>query len=224
MKTNAKPTAANLDGKLTSKLQCPPLLKWFAALCVLNSVEAFSATPPQCTAEQCAYLGTGYNIIGGDPNAKSIAPGWTYRIFDREWIIANAQGFDINVCSYDSQVTSISGGRSAQENLLTEMTISGSAEAYGAKIAFTGSHSVNFMNESAWSESKHFEEARASCELFVAKLPPFSAGGFSIKFAEDFNASVYSLPSKKYLNSSEKDSSSDEKLENWMRARLQWAE
>ena len=123
MKTNAKPTAANLDGKLTSKLQCPPLLKWFAALCVLNSVEAFSATPPQCTAEQCAYLGTGYNIIGGDPNAKSIAPGWTYRIFDREWIIANAQGFDINVCSYDSQVTSISGGRSAQENLLTEKTL-----------------------------------------------------------------------------------------------------
>ena len=165
----------------------------------------------QCTPNRCGFLGIGYNIIGGDPDADLADPGWEGYIFDRDWIIANGQGLQTNGCSYDSAVSSISGGRSLQTSLSKTTKISGSAGGtiggWGLKVAFTGSKGAVAMNKTAWSESTHFEEARATCELFVAKLP--DPRGAPFKFTPGFEARVRLLPTAK-------GESSDKTLEAWM--------
>ena len=35
---------------------------------------------PLCTIKQCQYLGKGYNLIMGDPNANGSDPGWQYAL------------------------------------------------------------------------------------------------------------------------------------------------
>lgn len=171
-----------------------------------------AALASQCTEMKCAFLGTGYNIItgdplGADPKSPGEDPGWKDQIFDSKWINAQGELWNYESCNYDSEVSSISGGKSAQASLKSTTHISASAGGWGAKIAFTGSESVNHMNKLARSGSTHFEVARASCQLFYAKLPP--PGGVSPVFHPDFEAQVRRLPTAK-------DSSSDEKLAKWM--------
>ena len=181
-----------------------------------SGTEKDSAAAPsvsQCSGTKygthaCAFLGTGYNIITGNPYAEPADPGWTSGIFDSQWINAKGELWEYESCSYASDVSSISGGRSAQASLKKTTKISASAGGWGAKIAFTGSESVNHMNNSAWHDSMHVEEARASCQLFYATLPPPSY--VVPEFLEGFEAAVNGLPSKKDLPSS------DETLERWM--------
>ena len=181
-----------------------------------SGTEKDSAAAPsvsQCSGTKygthaCAFLGTGYNIITGNPYAEPADPGWTSGIFDSQWINAKGELWEYESCSYASDVSSISGGRSAQASLKKTTKISASAGGWGAKIAFTGSKSVNQMNNSAWHDSMHVEEARASCQLFYATLPPPSY--VVPEFLEGFEAAVNGLPSKKDLPSS------DETLERWM--------
>jgi len=188
-------------------------------LCFLTAVAAtgtdkecsatLTATPaPQCTNEECQYLGTGYNIIRGEPIEKATDTGWTLNIFDRDWTTANAQAFELHSCGYDAVVSSISGGRSAQASLNSVVAISGSAGGWGANVAFTGSESTQTMNNSAWSEFTHFEEASASCEIVAYKLPIPSNSRLS--FDKSFEEMVRLLLSAK-------GEGSDEALENLMK-------
>ena len=140
---------------------------------------------PLCTIKQCQYLGKGYNLIMGDPNANGSDPGWQYDIFTNEW--KTKGGGTVNTiqgCTYTATTSDISGGRSAQTSLSREIMFSASV-GFGlvGNVAFTASNSVTSMNHSAWTESMHFEEARASCKLFYAELSDEpKAGGFSAAF------------------------------------------
>ena len=167
---------------------------------------------PACTIEQCQCLGKGYNLIVGDPNANGADPGWKTDIFTIDWITnstlknsrplysyqryhspKNSAINFIRDCSYTATTSDISGGRSAQTSLSREMVFSASA-GFGlvGNVAFTASNSVTSMNESAWNEEKHFEEARASCKLFYAEIVSdvSKAGGFRAPF----EAAVRALP------------------------------
>jgi len=170
------------------------------------------------TVNQCSFLGFGYDIIGGDPDFDHIDPGWKVPIFDPDWIIANGLGNEFGGCTYESEISSISGGGSAQTSQSQTTTISGSGSGkvggWGVDIAFTGSASTSTMNKSAWSESMHFEEARATCTLWVAKLPPSASSGdvpgdVPVKFTQDFEQQVVKLPTAK-------GASSDKMLEKLM--------
>jgi len=141
------------------------------------------------------FLGTGYNIITGDPDAADIDPGWKLSIFDPEWTIKHAQRQESNICSHRSTVSAISGGHSAQASLLTSNAISASVGGWGAKVAFTGSESVKTMNQSAWSESTRFEQATAFCEVAVYKLALTSSS--KIGFTKEFDEMVRGLPTEK---------------------------
>ena len=170
------------------------------------------ASGTMCTEKKCDFLGMGYNIIKGDPHANGADPGWTQKIFEPQWINDKGDVKDDKVCSYHSVVSSISGGKSAQVSLKKDSGLSASAGAYGAKIAFTGSESLNHMNDLARSESKHFVDARATCQLFFAKLPAIflqEAGGSPV-FSKEFEQAVRGLPAAK-------DEYSDDKLETWMK-------
>ena len=156
---------------------------------------------------KCNFVGKGYNIIKGDPLAAGADPGWTYKIFDQQWVDANAEVSAGEYCNYESKTSLISGAHSAQASRKSTTKISASAGGWGVKIAFTGSDSVNHMQKLASSHSTHFAEARASCELFFAKLPP--PGDDPPVFHPNFEAQVRRLPT-------ETSSSSDEKLEKWM--------
>ena len=155
-------------------------------------------------------LGTGYDIIVGDPQSGDDV-GWKFPLFEKDWVEENDADFHINKCSYQSVFSSISGGGSAQASLLEETTISGSAGGgfggWGAKIAFTASHSVQTFTEMSKTTFEHVYEARASCELYRLALPP--PGGVAIKASTDFEARVRRLP-----NAS--GAESDKLLENWM--------
>ena len=170
------------------------------------------ASGATCTEKECEFLGMGYNIINGDPNANGNDPGWTHQIFSPQWIEVKGNVYSSKVCTYDSVVSSISGGKSAQVSLKKDSGLSASAGAFGGKIAFTGSESLNTMNDTAWSHSKHYVDARATCQLFFAKLPAIflqDAGGPPV-FLEEFVDAVRGLPAAK-------DEHSDKTLENWMK-------
>lgn len=159
-----------------------------------------------CTMRECEYLGQGYDIIGGDPHAASSDPGWKANIFSDAWVLANAEANDVNVCGFDSVTSTISGGKTAQAAYSKDWSFSGSVGIWVAKVAYTGSGSVNDMNKSSWEHSTHFEDARASCEIMFAMLPPpFVA----YNFTTDFAASVGTLP-----NAS--SPASDAQLAAWM--------
>ena len=149
----------------------------------------------------------GYNIIAGDPHADLDDPGWAGRIFDQEWIMANGEGFPYKACTYVATVSSISGGGSAQASLSKTTKISASAGGWGAKVAFTGSESVNTMNKSAWSDAKHVEQASATCVVYRARLP--DSLGVPFKFTRGFKARVRRLPTAK-------GASADTTLNAWM--------
>lgn len=187
----------------------------------LFTVVGFSTRPdltssPACTIKQCQYLGTGYNLIVGDPTADGADPGWRNDIFTNEWITSSTpRNTAVNVirdCSYTATTSDISGGRSAQTSLSRELAFSASAGFGGVglmgNVAFTASNSLTSMNQSIWDESKHFEEARASCKLFYAEIQSdvSKAGGFRAPF----EAAVRALP-----NASD-DQSADELLENFL--------
>ena len=160
-----------------------------------------------CSVKECEYLGTGYNIIAGNPHAKSSDPGWAADILSPSWIVANGEANDANVCTFDSVASTISGGKSAQASLKKDTKFSASVGLFGlANIAYTGSQSVNEMNKSSWEYSMHYEDARAACEIMYATTPPpFRA----YNFTEDFAASVQGLPNVSSL-------SADTQLETWM--------
>jgi len=64
----------------------------------------------------------------------------------------------------------------------------------------------------AWSDSKHFVDARATCQLFYAKLPAtfLQDKDAPTVFSEEFEEAVRGLPAAK-------DEHSDDKLETWMK-------
>ena len=165
-----------------------------------------NATSRPCTTVECQYLGKGYNIITGDPHADHTDPGWKADIFDSAWITAHGQANDVNICSFESVASAISGGGSAQAALNKDTTLSASVGVWLAKISYTGSDSVNSMNKSAWSESTHFEDSRAACEIMYATLPPPFV---PYTFTDDFAASARTLPNASGL-------AADTQLAEWM--------
>lgn len=175
-----------------------------------------SSASPVCTIKQCQHLGTGYNLIVGDPTANGADPGWQLDIFTPEWITSSTPGNTvvnfIRDCSYTATTSDISGGRSAQTSFSTEMAFSASAGFGGigvqGNVAFTASGSLTGMNRSVWHESKHFQEARATCKLLNAEIlsDVSKVGGFRAPF----EAAVRALP-----NASD-DESADELLEQFL--------
>ena len=169
-------------------------------VCFIAALASGSTTDESvaCTDKKCGYLGMGYNIIKGDP-LQEPDPGWTHPIFEKEWINNAAAGggslhYSQN-CNYASEVSSIDGVKSAQANLKKTTSIEASAGGWGANIAFTGSVSVESMTKTLETESQHIEEARATCQLFYAQLPP--PGGGTPVFRKDFEAHVRDLPAAK---------------------------
>ena len=179
----------------------PTLLVFLAGL---SAVSASSNRP--CTAQECQYLGKGYNILIGDPHAHGSDPGWSNDVISPSWVVANGEANDVNICTFESETSTISGGRSAQSSYKKDKKMSGSVGIWVAKVAFTASDSVNDMNKSSWHEEKHFEDARAACELMYAQLPPPYQ---RYNFTDSFAASVANLPN-------ESSPAADEMLASWM--------
>tara|TARA_B100000795_G_C22659558_1_gene383565 strand:- start:4 stop:804 length:801 start_codon:yes stop_codon:yes gene_type:complete len=187
----------------------------------LFTVVGFSTRPDAtasfaCTIKQCQHLGAGYNLIVGDPTADGADPGWRLDIFTNEWITSSTpRNTAVNFspeCTYTATISDISGGRSAQTSFSREMTFSASAGFGGVglagNVAFTASDSLTSMNKSISDESKHFEEARATCKLFYAEIQSdvSKVGGFRAPF----EAAVRALPS------ASDDQSADELLEKFL--------
>lgn len=153
------------------------------------SKEILRSGPPQL-----AYLGVGYDIVGGDPHASLIDPGWRSDIFDRDWVTAQSTQRQVQQCTYDSQTGTISGGKSAQSTYEKEWKTTSSIDfPFFAKVSFTTSDDVKMMNKSAWTNKDHFVDARATCQINYASLPPpFLPYNLSTYFV----AAVESLPTK----------------------------
>merc|ERR1719362_1178984 len=146
-----------------------------------------------------AFIGQGYNAIIGDPHAATADPGWRHPVLNKSWTHSHTDWLlPVQKCSYDAITTSISGGNSAQSSMLKDWNVKGSVGLFHwASVSFTASDSVSSMNTSSWQESEHFFEARASCQLWVAQLPPPT-----LKYEIDpyFAAQVAGLPTSYSLD------------------------
>ena len=149
--------------------------------------------PLVCAESQAlAYLGTGYNIITGDPHTERVRdPGWQNDIISRsylkeEWVKPDGR------CSYDATNFQITGAKSAQTSRKSEWKSETSVGLFKIiQAAFTASSSVQKMDKESRSYGFTFFETRAECHLKTAKLP---APSVKYEFTADFEAAVKAIP------------------------------
>ncbi|CAE7823933.1 HET-E1, partial [Symbiodinium sp. CCMP2456] len=149
--------------------------------------------PLVCAESQAlAYLGTGYNIITGDPHTEQDRdPGWKRDIISRsylkeEWVKPDGR------CSYDATNFQITGAKSAQTYRKSEWNSKTSINQINIfHAAFTASSSVQNMDKESRSNGFTFFETRAECHLKTAKLP---APSVKYEFTADFEAAVKAIP------------------------------
>ncbi|CAE7551043.1 HET-E1 [Symbiodinium sp. CCMP2592] len=144
-------------------------------------------------SQALAYLGTGYDIIKGDPHVeRDRDPGWRNDIIERsylqeEWVKPDGR------CSYDATNFKITGAKSAQSSMKSEWSSKTSIGLFKIiQAAFTASSSVQTMDKESRSEGFTFFETRAECHLQTAKLP---APTIKYNFTADFEAAVKAIPS-----------------------------
>ncbi|CAE7176380.1 HET-E1 [Symbiodinium necroappetens] len=158
---------------------------------------AVASTPllaPVCAEESQAleYLGTGYNIIIGDPHTvRDRDPGWQRDIISRsylkeEWVKSDGR------CSYDASNFQITGAKSAQKSMKSEWNTKTSVGLFKIiQASFTASSSVQEMDKPSRSYGFTYFETRAECHLKTATLP---APSVKYDFTSDFEAAVKAIP------------------------------
>jgi len=145
------------------------------------------------------YLGTGYDLIKGNPHANSVDPGFAEAIVDlqsytqnqitpdrRFYLPDNTAARDILDCSYSSSSTDIRGAKSLSSSLQADVTIDGSAWESSFSVSADYQHVMTSSN----TYHNTYVSVKAMCAIYEAYLE----AGMAPRLQQGFRNLVNQLP------------------------------
>ena len=149
------------------------------------------------------YLGMGYNLLKGNPDANWNDPGFRYGVVQFEWdyglmssdgrykIPDHIQALQVKSCGYESKVRSIAGAKSFRDSLSVDVSVDGSVGFGMFSARFSASTSYQSVSDKTSTMRRKYTVAKAKCiEYVVAMDYLYSA----FKVSDSFKAAVAALP------------------------------
>lgn len=174
---------------------------WSFSFSILAFLSCVLGKPPKAEVpaevpQALQYLGRGYNIITRDQHTVNDRdPGWKGPILEPtslkdEWISDDGR------CNCDAYTHEITGGKSAQESMMSEWDVKASVGLWKIiKASFTASSSFQTMNSQSFKQKQTFFDTKAACHLKTGELPGAPETiYFKYNFSEAFQNAVKSIP------------------------------
>jgi len=148
------------------------------------------------------YLGRGYNVLKGNPNDQydpgylfsvltftqgegRTSPGGRYKVPDQ------VQAFQVDSCSYKSQVSEIFGAKSYQEYLDNDVSFEAEDGFSLMSARFSASTSYRKVSQSTKKSRLHYAIVKAKCIAYELAV---NYRQTEIEITEDFRQAVKDLP------------------------------
>jgi len=197
---------ADLLGQATPALSYPPFVTMLFNLLV---VAFFSAARCEATCEDVErfpngrYLGTGYNVITGNPDNDLHDPGFAFSVLEFTWangmttsdgkflVPDHIQALQTKSCGFRSQATTEFGSRSYQNALSVDVNVEAEGGSWLWRARFTASAGYRKVSHGTSQKRRVYTSARGKCiqyQLSVNYLHAF------INVTTNFAKAVSSLP------------------------------
>jgi len=121
------------------------------------------------------YLGMGYDIIKGNPNNNYHDPGFTYSVIKFAFTTAtttsdgrynvpdHVQALQTRSCSYQSQVSQVTGSQSYQNALSVDVAVEGGFSGVVVSARFSASVGYRQVKQGTSQSHRIYTSARAKC-------------------------------------------------------------